>query len=102
MSLKRRLTKLAKSLRRNATYAERLLWQKLKNKQLEGFKFRRQQPIGNYIVDFVINLIAPDNTEIRLVLVIIEKHKIKYSKNQNSIVKNKILPITGVEEFITS
>jgi len=44
---------LAKSLRRNATNAERLLWQKLRNKQLEGYKFRRQQPIGNYIVDFV-------------------------------------------------
>jgi very-short-patch-repair endonuclease len=53
VSLKRRLTKLAKSLRRNATDTERLLWQELRNKQLEGFKFRRQQSIGNYIVDFV-------------------------------------------------
>jgi very-short-patch-repair endonuclease len=29
------------------------LWKNLRAKQLEGFKFRRQQPIGNYIVDFV-------------------------------------------------
>lgn len=32
---------------------EKALWMKLRNKQLEGVKFRRQQPIGPYIVDFV-------------------------------------------------
>jgi very-short-patch-repair endonuclease len=30
-----------------------VLWLKLRNKQLAGVKFRRQQPLGNYIVDFV-------------------------------------------------
>lgn len=35
------------------TDAEKLLWYHLKNKQLNGYKFRRQEPIGNYIVDFV-------------------------------------------------
>jgi len=40
-------------LRKNATDAERILWGKLRNKQLTGVKFRRQQPIGGYIVDFV-------------------------------------------------
>ena len=39
--------------RKNATDAERIHWGKLRNKQLGGFKFRRQQPIGQYIVDFV-------------------------------------------------
>lgn len=47
------LTKTAKTLRRNSTDAERLLWKHLKTKQLENFKFRRQQPLGQYIVDFV-------------------------------------------------
>ena len=44
---------LAKKLRRNSTDAERHLWQYLRSKQCDGYKFRRQQPIGNYIVDFV-------------------------------------------------
>lgn len=35
------------------TDAERHLWQRLRGKQLRGHKFRRQFPIGNYIVDFV-------------------------------------------------
>ena len=41
-----------KELRNKPTYAEHLLWQSLKNQQLEGKKFRRQQSIGVYITDF--------------------------------------------------
>ncbi len=41
-----------KALRSNATSAEAVLWQYLKNKQLEGRKFRRQHSISTYIVDF--------------------------------------------------
>ena len=48
-----RLTKLAKTLRKNSTHVETLLWQKLRARQLEGIKFRRQQPIEDFIVDFV-------------------------------------------------
>ena len=57
---KRILTKLAKDLRKNQTIAESILWNKLRNSKLAGIKFRRQEPIGNYIVDFIsfeINLI---------------------------------------------
>ena len=43
----------AKHLRKNSTDAERALWRHLRNKQLLGCKFRRQAPIGHYIVDFV-------------------------------------------------
>ncbi|HQM69427.1 MAG TPA: DUF559 domain-containing protein [Bacteroidales bacterium] len=39
-------------LRNNSTSAESALWNQLKSKNLEGRKFRRQQSIGNYIVDF--------------------------------------------------
>lgn len=42
----------AQNLRNNSTKAEILLWLKLKNKQLLGYQFYRQKPIGNYIVDF--------------------------------------------------
>lgn len=46
------LTK-ARELRRNPTDAEKLLWRHLRNRQLNGYKFKRQVPINNYIVDFV-------------------------------------------------
>jgi very-short-patch-repair endonuclease len=42
----------ARSLRRSQTDAERRLWAHLRARQLHGAKFRRQQPIGIYIVDF--------------------------------------------------
>jgi very-short-patch-repair endonuclease len=44
---------LAKNLRKRSTDAERNLWKYLSSKQMEGLKFRRQEPIGKYIVDFV-------------------------------------------------
>jgi len=43
----------ARTLRKNLTDAERILWKHLRLRQFEGHKFRRQQPIGKYIVDFV-------------------------------------------------
>ena len=43
----------AKQLRREQTNVERKLWQALRGRKFAGFKFRRQQPIGPYIVDFV-------------------------------------------------
>jgi very-short-patch-repair endonuclease len=49
----KRLTALARENRRNPTPAETLLWQKvLRGKQFEHYKFLRQKPIGDYIVDF--------------------------------------------------
>ena len=48
-----KMTALGKVLRKRPTDAEQLLWKQLRLKQIEGFKLRRQQPIDNYIVDFV-------------------------------------------------
>ncbi|GAB4414263.1 MAG: hypothetical protein Kow00123_27740 [Anaerolineales bacterium] len=42
----------ARELRHPQTPAETLLWARLRNRQLSGFKFRRQHPIGTAIVDF--------------------------------------------------
>ena len=42
----------AKSLRRGMTKAEWLLWLELRNRHLDGLRFRRQHPIGDYIADF--------------------------------------------------
>jgi very-short-patch-repair endonuclease len=43
----------ARSLRKQMTEAERLLWCHLRNRQLGGWKFRRQHPIGPFVVDFI-------------------------------------------------
>ncbi|MBK1683318.1 endonuclease domain-containing protein [Rhodoferax fermentans] len=42
----------ARQLRAKATDAETLLWQRLRSRQLAGYKFRRQHPIGPYFADF--------------------------------------------------
>ncbi|WP_323934673.1 endonuclease domain-containing protein [Aeromonas caviae] len=43
----------AKRMRREATLAEQKLWLQLRDRRLAGVKFRRQMPIGPYIVDFI-------------------------------------------------
>ncbi|MHB8069405.1 MAG: endonuclease domain-containing protein [Desulfobaccales bacterium] len=42
----------ARQLRQNLTDSERVLWRRLRGKQIEGVQFYRQKPIGDYIVDF--------------------------------------------------
>ena len=42
----------AKLLRENMTEHERILWERLKEKQIEGLRFRRQHPIDFFIADF--------------------------------------------------
>jgi very-short-patch-repair endonuclease len=42
-----------RALRQNQTEAERLLWRQLRGKRVGGLRFRRQQPLGTFIVDFV-------------------------------------------------
>ena len=49
----RRPTKLAQSLRGNATDCERLLWLELRQRRFGGHKFSRQIPVGPYVCDFV-------------------------------------------------
>ena len=44
---------LARNLRRKQTEAERLLWVHIRNRRLDGYRFRRQEVIGSFIVDFV-------------------------------------------------
>jgi len=46
---------LARNSRKNQTLAEQLLWSKLRSRGLSEFKFRRQHPIDNYILDFYCN-----------------------------------------------
>jgi very-short-patch-repair endonuclease len=48
-----RANERARTLRRSLTGPEFLLWRRLRNRQLGGFKFARQEPIGRYCVDFI-------------------------------------------------
>ncbi|QTR48786.1 endonuclease domain-containing protein [Candidatus Thiothrix anitrata] len=44
---------LARNLRKNMTTPEQQLWDTLRKRQLDGYRFRRQTPLGRYIADFV-------------------------------------------------
>ena len=46
------IMEVARILRKNMTYYEKLLWEKLKGKQIWGLRFRRQHPIDIFIADF--------------------------------------------------
>ena len=49
---RKELEPFRKSLRNNSTSAEAALWKMLKNKQVGGYKFRRQHSVGDKVVDF--------------------------------------------------
>jgi very-short-patch-repair endonuclease len=46
------ILRVAASLRLSMTESEKILWQKLKSRKLSGYRFRRQHPINEFIVDF--------------------------------------------------
>lgn len=77
----------ARKLRKNMTEQERKLWQFLRKKSIDGLKFRRQYPIGNYIVDFICN-------EKKLIIEIDggqhnEDKNIAYDKERTKFIENK-------------
>ena len=51
--MKKRLTPIVRRLRRNKTEAEARLWLRLRNRQLEGAKFRFQTQVGDFVPDFL-------------------------------------------------
>ncbi len=51
-AVQRRMLKIAKDFRKQPQPSEAVLWNALRARQLRGFKFRRQQPIGSFVVDF--------------------------------------------------
>ncbi|MCI0470658.1 MAG: endonuclease domain-containing protein [Candidatus Aminicenantes bacterium] len=50
--LRKKMVKVARDFRKNPTGSEQLLWKVLRNRSFNGNKFRRQQPIGPFVVDF--------------------------------------------------
>ena len=52
LAQRQKMKEVARQFRKEPTLSEAILWQALRNRKLEGRKFRRQQPIGCFIVDF--------------------------------------------------
>ena len=84
---KRNKITIAQKLRNNSTDAEKYLWKYLRGRQLEEFKFRRQHPIGKYIVDFI-------NLERKI---IIEVDGGQHSENKKDKLRDKWLKEKGYE-----
>jgi very-short-patch-repair endonuclease len=81
-----------KELRNNAILSERKLWHCLKNKQMRGYKFRRQYSIDNYIIDFYC-------PELRLAIEIdgiSHLNKEQYDKNREKHIKNYVINIIRI------
>ena len=50
--IRRKMIEIAREFRKEPTEGEKILWESLRGKKLDGIKFRRQQPIGYFVVDF--------------------------------------------------
>lgn len=74
----------SRELRRKETKAEMILWKRLRNRQIEGLKFRRQHPIGYYISDFYCH-------EKKLIIELEGGvHEDKYQKDYDKLRKEEI------------
>jgi very-short-patch-repair endonuclease len=51
-ALKQKMTEVARLFRKEPTASEEILWQAIRGRKLDGRRFRRQQPIGIFVVDF--------------------------------------------------
>ena len=82
------IKKKAVDLRNNMTKAEIILWSRLRMRKVEGLKFRRQQPIFNYIVDFYCH-------ETKLIIEVDgEIHNLPEQRKSDKY-RNKILTLNG-------
>ena len=50
--VRRKMVEIAREFRKEPTEGEKILWDALRGKKLDGIKFRRQQPVGYFVVDF--------------------------------------------------
>ena len=81
--IKRKMVETARQLRKEPRKSEHLLWQALRGKKLDGLKIRRQQPIGNFVVDFF-------NSTYRLVIEVdgsVHEHQIEADEARQDILE---------------
>ena len=84
----RELVKKARVLRSNMTRAEIILWSRLRSRKINGFKFRRQEPILDYIVDFYCN-------ELKLIIEVDGEIHSFSEKSNNDSKRDNMLKING-------
>lgn len=82
-----RMTEIAREFRKEPTRSERILWQALRGKKLDGIKFRRQQPVGFFVVDFY-------NSVYRLVVEI--DGPVHDSQKEADLARQEILEVLGL------
>ena len=91
--VKRKMVETARQFRKEPTRSEHVLWQALRGKKLDGNKFRRQQPISNFVVDFY-------NSDFRLVIEIdgsIRDNQIEYDQARQEVLEELGLNILRVK-----
>jgi len=84
----RELVKKARDLRNNMTRAEIILWSRLRSKKIDGYKFRRQQLIFDYVIDFYCH-------ELKLIIEVDGEIHSLTEKTDSDIKRDKILKING-------
>lgn len=80
----------AQSLRTNMTKAEIVLWEVLKSNQFEAYKFRRQHPIHNFIVDFYCH-------QLKLIIEIDGEYHLNKDQHDKDIKRTEILEFQGLK-----
>lgn len=83
---------LAKQLRKRMIPAEILMWDKLKNKQFKGYKFRRQHPIHHFIVDFYCHAL-------KLIIEIDGKYHDSEEQKKEDLNRTELLQFQGLIEI---
>jgi very-short-patch-repair endonuclease len=83
---------LAKRLRGRMTQAEILMWDMLKNKQVRGYKFRRQHPVHQFIVDFYCH-------ELKLIIEIDGKYHESEEQIELDYSRTELLQFQGLREI---
>jgi very-short-patch-repair endonuclease len=83
---------MSRQLRERMTTAEILMWNKLKNNQFSGYKFRRQHPIHKFIVDFYCH-------ELKLILEIDGKYHDSEEQKSEDFKRSELLQFQGLKEI---
>jgi len=84
----RELVRKARVLRSNMTKAEIILWSRLRSKKIDSYKFRRQQPIFEYVVDFYCH-------ELKLIIEVDGEIHSFSERTESDIKRDKMLKING-------
>lgn len=80
----------ARELRNRSTPSERLLWERLRNKQLDRYKFRRQHPVSIFIADFYCH-------ELKFVIELDGKYHLSSQQQAKDMDRTEILRSNGLQ-----